>query len=687
MGTFTERLQILVDASSKGLVSGMKEGETATTGLASKFPGLSSLTSRFGVESNALGTAMKVGIAGGAIAAGAGLAKMALDGVQAFASATAEVRAYQRVTLDSAENSSKLVAAMKRLSIDSDAGSSAMGKFAKAIGTGTFEGDKFGVTIAKNADGTVNMADTLLNLSDKFAGMTDATARAELGAAAFGKGWQTLLPLLGKGRDGLQEFYDEAAKNHEIFSDSDLEKGRQYNLAMKDLTAAFHGLEIELGSAVIPMITDMAHTITEAVHQVDAMSRPLGGLGNALGVAFDATPAGNLKLAVGGASDVLHGRFIPGLEKSVLSAVPFGGAIGHLTGLLGGGSDASDKFTDAQKRQSEAMQKVATLAADSSTKHSELKAAQDELEHSSSALATVQDRVQEAVGAATKQLDAETEAQKTAAKAADDHKKSLDDLQATLLGAAGGEIAHQQALIGLEKAQNDVNDAIAQNGPDSLAARDAQLALQQAQLGVAQSSIDLAANTDHLTGTFGSNYAAIQEEIAHLTDVKNRYGDTGGAIQVTIDKLQAMADKINGGFTGTIDGLKGNIDSMAGAWVNASGSLSGYLALLNPRAVADANAWGDVESQMHTNPLVGQAGGGQTVAPGLSWVGEGGRELRYMPAGAQVIPHGASESIAAAVAGGGGGPGQARVVINLDGQTFLEVLADLDRQGYPTPWN
>lgn len=212
-------------------------------------------------------------VAGAGVAAvGTALIKFGLDGVQAFASATAEVRSFQRVTGASAEDASKFVAVFKVLGVDSDVASKGIVKLAADIEHGTSKLGDYGIQVAKNHDGTTNLTATLENVAGAFNKETDAAKKDAMAKDLFGKAGIALLPILTKNKDALDELFKAAQQHHEIFSQSDLDKGRQFNLATKELHAALTGLEIQVGSKLVPVLTGLAHATTKVAEGTDEVT-------------------------------------------------------------------------------------------------------------------------------------------------------------------------------------------------------------------------------------------------------------------------------------------------------------------------------------------------------------------------------------------------------------------------------
>lgn len=213
---------------------------------------------------------------GGIAVAALAITAFAAKGVMEFAKVTAEVRSFQRVVGTSAEDSSRFVAAGKALGLTTDTMTTALGRFTRTLGTNADAVKKQGIEIAKNKDGTVNVKETFLNLADAVSKSTDTTAKNALVMKDFGRGGLALLPILNQGRKGIEDLFGEADKHGQLFSQKDLDAGKEFSRAMRDLKEAITGAFIQAGRVVIPFVTDLAHIgtdITDLTHKFPAFGK------------------------------------------------------------------------------------------------------------------------------------------------------------------------------------------------------------------------------------------------------------------------------------------------------------------------------------------------------------------------------------------------------------------------------
>lgn len=248
-----------------GRVSGFMQGALDKVGL-----GGSKASKALGGMGDVMGGGLAAGATAGAAAIGAIGATVA-KGINDFVGLAAEVRNFKQLTGATAEESSRFVAALDDFGISADKGASAIFKLGKGADANAKQLSEMGVEIARNADGSVNLTETTLNVADAYTRTQDPAKRAQLVTAAFGKSGSDLIPILEQGRKGLDEFFKGADQNFQLLSDEDLAKAREYELAMDALGDATSGLSREIGSNAAPAVADFANALAEVITQADNM--------------------------------------------------------------------------------------------------------------------------------------------------------------------------------------------------------------------------------------------------------------------------------------------------------------------------------------------------------------------------------------------------------------------------------
>lgn len=212
--------------------------------------------------------------AAGFAAAGAALVKFTTDGISKFTALAQEVRNFQRTSGATAEVSSKFVAVLDDLGISSETGAAAISKLTRNVSAGKLK--EFNIELGHTADGGVNTTETLLNVADAYAATADPAERARLRFAAFGKQGDALIPILEKGRAGLQQFFDGVSET-QILSQEDLDKAESFRLAMDRLGDAVDDLQREAGAAAAGPVTVLANVLAAVAEKAGDAERASGG--------------------------------------------------------------------------------------------------------------------------------------------------------------------------------------------------------------------------------------------------------------------------------------------------------------------------------------------------------------------------------------------------------------------------
>lgn len=210
---------------------------------------------------------------GAALAAGVGIAiKFGNDSIKAFQGAAGEAAKLSRITGMTAEDSSRLGFAMKQTGIDVAAGTKAMtilGKtLEKAAGSEKSAAaitDALGFAFTDASGGVRDMSELLPEIADRFAKMDNGSEKTALALKLFGKSGADLVPLLNKGSEGLAELAAKSDAFGNTISGSMLDKLKASKQAQRDWDAAMQGLQVTLGSELLPLLTQGATLINQQV--------------------------------------------------------------------------------------------------------------------------------------------------------------------------------------------------------------------------------------------------------------------------------------------------------------------------------------------------------------------------------------------------------------------------------------
>lgn len=150
----------------------------------------------------------------------------------------------------------------------------AMGRMLKVAGTTPEVFAELGVQIARTADGSVDASGTFLNVIGALNGMTDPAQRAAAAQKLLGKSWQDASELIATGAEGVKARLDEVS-GAKIVDDNQIGQARDMRDAMDNMNDALENASLTIGRAVVPAITDLANTASQALG-------PLSGLAGAL---------------------------------------------------------------------------------------------------------------------------------------------------------------------------------------------------------------------------------------------------------------------------------------------------------------------------------------------------------------------------------------------------------------------
>jgi hypothetical protein len=275
----------------KGNIEGIQQSIKAIEGELNKFK---SKTKEAGHAGKDMSAKM---VAAGAVMASvfqkvAGeVAKFAKETVSKFGEVAGEIRKLQRVIGGTAEDVSRLRFAGKELGIQND--QLIMGY--KTLSTHLAKNDeaakRLGISYRDHNGNLLPMTTIMGNLSDRFSNMEPGVNRTALAVAAFGRAGVNMLPVLAKGRDGLNELYQESDKLGLTMSGKDLEAAKKFTMQQRYLHAAVEGAQVAIGRALMPTLIRMANWIKDHVvpwiqHFVNGLTGK-DGLGGALGKTAD----------------------------------------------------------------------------------------------------------------------------------------------------------------------------------------------------------------------------------------------------------------------------------------------------------------------------------------------------------------------------------------------------------------
>lgn len=349
--------------TDKFLASAQKGISSAATKLGGVFQ--KPLVAAAGEAGKDAGAAFASGIGGLALAGGLALVgrqitHFALDGVSDFVTLGKAVERFSTVAGVSADAASRFIAVADDFGVSADTASQTVGFLAKTLGNNGKALDSFGVKVVKAKDGTIDLAATSFAVIDAYQSMTDESQKAALGAAAFGRGYQALIPILNQGSAAIEASF-KGVSGSQVFDDSKLAKAKALGVTMDNIHDSVLDLQLALADGLAPVLTKISNGLDSLRGGFKTVNDATGGAAShllELGLA-----AGGVTVAVTG---VIAGvRSVAGVLASASSSfVGFGIAAKGAAGALGAvgailvAEDILNKITADAGRASRALTEV-----------------------------------------------------------------------------------------------------------------------------------------------------------------------------------------------------------------------------------------------------------------------------------------------------------------------------------------
>jgi hypothetical protein len=251
---------------------------------------------------NATTGAQRVGssmmaLGAGAALLGAGVLAVGAKMAGTFESVGAEVLKLTRYTGLSAEEASKLRFSAEESGVSVDTLTRSLGLMAKNMEHTPAKFTDMGIAVRDSNGQLRSTSDVLLDVADKVHGTSNATEKLTIVQDAFGKSGRDMLPMMDRGREGLQALADEAQHYGLVLTADNLVAVKQAIMSHREWNAAIEGLQVQIGSKFLPILTSATETITSFV----------AGNHGAIG---DFMLWGGATLVVGGSIAMIAGKII-----------------------------------------------------------------------------------------------------------------------------------------------------------------------------------------------------------------------------------------------------------------------------------------------------------------------------------------------------------------------------------------
>lgn len=230
--------------------------------MAANARGLPDLVSRIKIDSSGVDKALgdlatqfgkmkgSMALWGVAAAVGFGLvaegAKLAID---KYTHLGEQVENYKRVTGSSAEESGRMVQTFEALGVSEESASKSMFKLSKAIDQHSGKLTALGIEIAHEANGNVNLSETLFNVANAYNATADQQVKNTIVFTAFGRAGRDMIPILEQGSAALREMEGAARLT---FTEDDLRRLKETKIHQAEVKQGWDAMWESLGQKLIP---------------------------------------------------------------------------------------------------------------------------------------------------------------------------------------------------------------------------------------------------------------------------------------------------------------------------------------------------------------------------------------------------------------------------------------------------
>jgi len=168
--------------------------------------------------------------------------------------------------------------------VEASAFTSAIQKMQKNIGDAVA-----GIGLAKDSLALVGLeigdlarldaSEQFLTIADKISKIENASERAAVATAIFGRAGADLIPMLIQGSAAIREQMDELRRLQGVITGVEFEQIEAANDAMEKLGKSWEGIWAQAAVEVAPLLTDLVEILTEALQLVKSIGSAFGGYG------------------------------------------------------------------------------------------------------------------------------------------------------------------------------------------------------------------------------------------------------------------------------------------------------------------------------------------------------------------------------------------------------------------------
>lgn len=163
----------------------------------------------------------------------------------------------------------------RRVGVSTDVISSAfsslgrrMSQFSRGSGPAVDAAEKLGVAFRDSNGQMRNADDLIMDLLGGLSQMPPDLERAELGTALFGRRWEMLAPVIGRGSDGIEQIRKEAQELGIVMSGESLEAANEFREAFVTFQERISSVGRSLAIDLMPVVLDLVPVFERVVEVV-----------------------------------------------------------------------------------------------------------------------------------------------------------------------------------------------------------------------------------------------------------------------------------------------------------------------------------------------------------------------------------------------------------------------------------
>ncbi len=249
----------------------------AAKGLGQEASGAGGLLNSLGLSGAASAASLSTLAPIAALVAGGLAFKTVDDGISRFESLGHSIYTLEGIMGGNAKQASLLNGQLQQLSIDPEQGAKAIQRLASAIGDGSSKLGDFGVQVARNRDGTVDLYGTIDNLRRVYNESADATTRDAIAKQLGLRNATQLLPLLKQTNDEIAALNRQTGAAGGVMSQQDVNRAHELSIASAQIKQAWSDLEIGLAKSFVPTLLDGEKAVARMLPEVNQITQLLSG--------------------------------------------------------------------------------------------------------------------------------------------------------------------------------------------------------------------------------------------------------------------------------------------------------------------------------------------------------------------------------------------------------------------------